>query len=710
MGVDFTDSGIAGLPPMTIETLSKGGDPRVLGWIREAVQEGDRINRSDPSYDQMEVGAQYVSGNQSIDPANAAIKSPTYIPGLQLNESRKAMQGHVSALTDIKPLFAYKSMNPAFALQADLVNKLTVAWWITRMVDITLGDVVKYAWAMGTGDMVDDWSPTASPTGDCVVSARDPRDTLPIRPATHSSSVQDWEGVVFREAHTVNVLRGLYPTLAGGFRPTTDSLLNTLMGRWKQYAMRFVSPAADTLSGLDIPAAASRVRSGECLLYKTYLTDRSRNLTQKDIPMGTPGATWSYVVKPGGYLYPYKRLIVATPDMLVYDGPSPYWHGQFPVSRLKLWSLPWQFLGIPALNDLRPVQDGINTTAQDLMLGIRKWMDPAVSYDRSAVSETFMRLFDPRRTGQKVKLTQMGVERGFKIHEGPAPQVLAIALQTLIYLQSQFADKSGTPNLQQLMELRQLPGAETIQRYWEALTPELRQEGRQVESFMRDTAERLKTLRFQFESNAKRVAILGDAGQLLQDFDFEPSAMVPAMQQGDPGYQPDLDASLPRHERAKAFHKTIIFTLAPNSILSMNATEGKMLRLQLARGGMYDFWSLCESLEIPNVGAPPAIMLPPLDPAKAKAEIEQMMLLPGGAAQLMGKYSIDPMTGAILEQRIPNTVTERLIAQQQLGLGMTESPAGRKASGQAPPQMEQKSDGRTTVTESKHEPGPNSDR
>ena len=35
-------------------------------------------------------------------------------------------------------------------------------------------------------------------------------------------------------------------------------------------------------------AAASRVRSGECLLYRTYLTDRTRNLTQKPIPMGTP--------------------------------------------------------------------------------------------------------------------------------------------------------------------------------------------------------------------------------------------------------------------------------------------------------------------------------------------------------------------------------------------------------------------------------------
>jgi hypothetical protein len=35
-----------------------------------------------------------------------------------------------------------------------------------------------------------------------------------------------------------------------------------------------------------------------------------------------------------------------------------------------------------------------------------------------------------------------------------------------------------------------------------------------------------------------------------------------------------------------------------------------------------------------------------------------------------------------------------------LGIGMTENPAGRKASGQEPPHTETKSDGRQTVSES----------
>ncbi len=316
-----------------------------------------------------------------------------------------------------------------------------------------------------------------------------------------------------------------------------------------------------------------------------------------------------------------------------------------------------------------------------------------------------MRLFDPRRTGGKVKLTAEGAREGFKVQDGPPPQVIALALQTLEKMRGIFGELSGTPNLMQLMELRQLPSADTIQRYWEALTPELRQEGRQAEIFLRDVADQHKSLRFQYESNARRVTILGDAGQTLSDFDFDPEQMVPSMAPTDPktgqptpGYQPEFDKALPRDKRAKAFQKTIVFTIAPNSILALNAQEQQMKKVQLAREGLYDCWSLWEALEIGNAGSPPPIPLPPLTPPDP-AVVQQAI------AMGTGQYTLDPMSGQILEIRAPVTITERMQAQQLLGIGQLVSPAGRKASGQQPPKMEQKSDGLTTVNESGHPAG-----
>lgn len=708
----FSDSGIYGLRPMTLDSLEKG-DHSAVGWVREAVQEGDRFNRADPMYDAMELGMQYVVGEQRPTTIGGS-GGPAYLPKLTLNESGKAMEMHVAALTDFQPVFGYKSMNPAFTTQASLINQLTIHWWITAMADIELGNCIKYALAAGTGDLMVEWDPDAGFHGDNTISARDPRDTLSWRPALHNKSIQDWEGVVVREAHSVNVMRGKFPDKANVFRPSTDSLLSTLMGWWRRQAARLVSPAADTLAGLDTPAAASQRRQGDVVLYRTWINDRTRNLTGKPIPMGTPGAAWAYVVKHGELLYPRKRMILCTPETLLYDGPNPYGHGMFPINRLKLQSVPWQFLGIPMLADLIPMQDGINHTIQAVLLGIDKWLNPAVKYNRGAVSESLMRLYDARRPGAKVKVNLDGMKEGFGHIEGPNAQVLKLALETTMFLLGRFDDRSGTPNLEQLLALRQLPSADTIQQMTQAMTPQIRQKGRQVEGFLRDVAEQLKVNRFQFESNAKRVVTLGDAGLTLQDFDFDPGTMVPAMQATDPDYQPEFDAALPFDQRAQAFHKTIVFTIAPNSILAMNAMEGKMMRLQLTRMGMCDVWTLAEALDIPNYGVPPAIPLPPLDPAAAQAEVAQLMqsgqIIPGPAGVTIGgKYVLDPMTGQLLEVRVPITVIERLQAQQLLGIGMTENPAGRKASGEAPPKLEQKSDGRQTVTESKKDPGPNSD-
>jgi hypothetical protein len=251
-----------------------------------------------------------------------------------------------------------------------------------------------------------------------------------------------------------------------------------------------------------------------------------------------------------------------------------------------------------------------------------------------------------------------------------------------------------------------------------------------VEGFLRSLAEQWKVNTFQFMTAKRRIAILGDAGLSLQDFDYDPGTLVPAMSpmksspgqpdpltgmEGpptmapDPQYVPELDASRPYSERAQHFQKLFVFTVAPNSLLAMNTQEGKMMRFQLARMGYYDFWSLHETLETPNVGTPPAIPLPPLTPPTPE-EVMQAQLQAGAAAlgvQIPGmapaKYIMGP-DGQILEIRVPMTVTERLMAQQMLGIGMTENPAGRKASGQESPKSETKSDGqggqRQTTTES----------
>lgn len=709
---DFSSSGVLDLPATSAESLERG-DPRVLSWLKEWIQEGDLINRADPSYDAIERAQQYIVGEQ-LSTDQRKLK---YLPQIIINESRKAMQAHVSALTDLKPVVGWKS-NPEFLAQAHQLNQYAISEWITGMLDLDLGDCVKISLAAGTGDLVVDWDTHAPLGGAHQLSARDPRDTLPLRPSL-SRSPQFWEGVCLREEHTVNVLRGMYPLKAHLFKPSSDTALGKIMGRFRTGLSRLLSPA-DPLDQIASGTAstARRSRRGTVVLYRAYFTDRTRNLTDKTFTLGTPGSNWATVIGPGQPLYPRKRLIVATDDAIIYDGPNTYWHGLFPLARLKLWSVPWQFLGIPLFNDLLPVQDAINETVHDIRLGIKQWVDPDITYNRNAVSEATMRLMDPRRPGKRVR-TNPGFGEPWTKEDGPNPQVLNLATTLWQQLTLKFEGLSGTANLQALLQLRQLPSADTIQKYYEALTPEIRQEARMVELFLRDFAEMIKVNYFQFLSTAKRVQILGQGGVTLNDFDFDPGSMVPALLPGQPGYTPELDATLTtRDERARYFHKSLVFVVAPNSVLAINAQERKMLNLQLARMGYYDFWSLHESLETPNVGAPPAIPLPPLEPPPPTVlmgllgQLTQPGVIQGMAGGVMAPpqftdpttnrtFVLDAASGQLLELRVPTTVTERLQAQALLGIGQTVSPAGRKASGEAPPQVEEKDGGsRTTITES----------
>ena len=689
---EFSDSMIDGLPKASSDTLAHG-DPRILGWLTEAEDEGDRINRDDPNYDTFDTAMRYVAGDQRKRTDRG---SPNYVPRVTINESRKAVQAHVATLTDLKPVFAYKTENPAFKFHAHILNQRTINWWVTTMADLALGDAVKYAVVGGTGDVGVEWDPHLGLGGDNVLIARDPRDTLPIRPG-NQRNLQLWQGVTLREELPINVLRVKWPTKQHLFIKTSpDGVLTKLKGRLRSVVHQLQRPVGDTLSGLDDNVAANpRLPSGGVIVRRTYLMDLTRNMTTKPLTMGPPGTNWAYVVQPGDLLYPRKRLAVWTESGIIYDGPNPYWHGMYPLARLTLWDLPWLRLGVSIMNDTLELQDHINDTSQNIAIGLNKWMKPTVAFDRQAVSETFMKLYDPRKENTRVKLNA-GFGEGFRHVDGPNPQVLALAADWWDRMIAKHNDLTSTSNLEALLQLRQVPGADTIQKFQEAMTPQIRQEARQLESFLRTPAEMVKVNWFQYETKSRWKGLIGDVGEVFGDFDFDPNTFIPALDKSQPEYVPELDTSLSHERRAQFFHKLFQFTISPNSIIALAAQEQKMLRFQLARQGYLDFWTLLDSLEIGNVGTPPPIPLPPLRLPDDPNEILANMAIPG--VNPGGKYIMDPNSGQLLEIRVPQSITERLMAQALLGIGQTVNPAGRKAAGEQAPRTEMKDGGTRPVT------------
>ncbi len=141
---------------------------------------------------------------------------------------------------------------------------------------------------------------------------------------------------------------------------------------------------------------------------------------------------------------------------------------------------------------------------------------------------------------------------------------------------------------------------------------------------------------FQFYNAGRRIQILGEDGVTFEDFDYNPGQMLPDYATGDVA-------------KTIAHISNFSFWIQPNSMLELTQTSKKLLTLQLARMGHIDHETLLEVMEIPNIAQ----------------------------------------------------VNERLNSELDQKIAMlTGAQEGRPPTAQAPPQLQQKGDGRTVVSES----------
>lgn len=639
----------------TPQTYERG----LLSWVNERVAEGMQILENEPSVRDMDKMIAYIMGDQ-IDP-----NRPKELMSIPLNRTKDIVLQSVSALTDIHPLFGYKTENDAFETQSELLTKLAGAWWVNAYADVQLGNVLRYA-LMNTGYVAVHWDQSqAGGRGDISLSPLDPRDVLPIRPS-YGLSVQDWEGVILAETMSVDRARAKWP----GVRIEADNTGGFSQRVWKGIMSLTGNHSVSSRLGTRDRKVPKGVPTVD--VFTVYVKDRS--LWQGDQPrqMGEAGTNWEYTVYPVGWqkptghvatekdarLFPRGRMIIASRSSILYDGPNPYWHGMFPIAKLTLDPWPWSLLGSGLVRDLLPLQDALNEVTNGLLDMVRKVLRPAVIGDKNALPDSLWARLDTRMPGLKVK-TNPARGKAFEISDPPELPVYVFEFWQM--LMSEMDSRAGVANLQALTSLAQAPGADSIEQMKEALTPILRMKGRLLEAFLREVGDMVKANFFQFYSAPRRVEILGDAGLDLQDFDFDPGNMIPSMTPNEPGYVSDYDSTIPLAQRAATHMKNFNFQITPNSLLAISQVSRKMMYLQLNRMGLIDPWSLAEVLEIKNFGAPP----------------------PGA-----------------------DTVVARLQAAMMMGLsgaGMQDQ-EGRKPSGQKPPHMENKktADGgqRQTVSES----------
>lgn len=635
-------------------------ESRVLGYFKEALEEGDAFLHAQKNFNRISDTINAVMGDhQDLRVSNLSSTTSNHVGKLATDL--------VAGMTDIKPFWEYKTYNKRYESHTNVYGKASQHIWLQGMLDLKFADVVKYSISGGSGWAELFWN---TETQQIDLRAWDPRDVIPIRP-TNSLSIQDAYGVIKRRASTVNYVRFLCnevygcPEKAPFIKPDRDgsmvslSLRNTRVG---QLLDKLGNPFRERLFGDRPHQEQPRIPAVD--LYEAEIKDETRNTRSYPVQMGQfydhddpegqykkgdPRNNWSYIVEPGEKLYPGKRTVVFTHTVKIYDGPSIYWHGNFNLCKLTLDPWPWSWLGKAVLWDLLPLQRSLDKHLRVYDDWLEKWARPDVLADKNSTSKAALDRMDTRRAGGKYQHNPIAGKGMQIVYPQPPPPEFFKGLE--FYIQ-EMRELSGVADVSQMMRLNQMPSSDSIEQIMEAMSPSVRLRSRVIEAFMREFAMMFAYHISQFMTMSQRMSVMGADGITPEDYSYDPGTLIPSFIHAS-DFNPDgtvkgeafARGPLPRLQRAREFIRQFSFQITPGSLLASSEVQRKLLYLQLSRAGLIDHWTLLEVLGIPNVGTPPL--------------------------------------GA-------NSITDRLQAEQQMGLGMQVNPAGRKASGQSMPRLTMK--------------------
>lgn len=633
----------------------------ILGFVNEAIEEGDAFLRAQKGYGKIAEAEKVVEGEM-------ASSGPRGLSSVSANHAQKASSQLVASMTDTRNFWEYRTFNRRFEKQTQILGKWSLHLWLNKQWDMRFADLIRMINYAGTSYAHIRWD---SRLQEQALSAEDPRDVIPIRPADYHT-IQTAFGVLLRRKRTINYLRSAYfpndPARQALITPSSDgSMAGGDDSRYQRLVDKLVSP---------FHAAQARQRGGTkgppriptCEERILYLDDQETNRTRDIVykgdwhlrpvddcrqceVQGTPHAlnNWSYKVFPGDKMWPNKRMIATTDNgVLLYDGPSPYWHGLYPFPKLTLDPHPGSWLGRGLIWPVLPMQEFMNKLLRVLDNHFQKWQQPDLFVDKNATSQSEFRKINTARPGLKMRHNPIAGKAAEIRYPDPLPGYF---FDTVRFAIEEIGTLSGAHDMSQMLKLNQLPSANAVEQLMEKMTPEVRMRSRILEAFTREFATILAYNIAQFKTEAETLIVLGPDAVTPEAFDWDPGTFIPAYihagdfdKDGNPTAEALSRGPLPRMNRAREFMRQMSMHIAPGSLLAASEIERKLIYTQGLREGVIDFQTWADVMGIPNFGE-----------------------IPGA------------------------TIIEKLKWQSENGLGAAAQGPGRPPTGQQPPQQQIKS-------------------
>lgn len=541
-------------PELITAATSDSGDLNYVGgteleyrartryWLEAAYEEARFELSQNEEIKKVEKYIEYIAGKQWPS------RRPSYRASPTNNRIWRLLWEMISLLTDIRPVFEIKAMKKEYEEQAQMLNKVTRSWWLNSDADMSLAMIIIYAiLTTGYGKLTWD-EELRNGMGDMDLMPLGPKEVLTLKPR---HTLQSAQAVIYKSIRPLGWFKQKFGS--AGHRVAADpgfSRYASEPGRPSHIpSMIFDGLSPQMKHVVGDPGKVSDSAYPQALYREFWIKDWTYNTSSAPVSLGRPKSNWHYVVQPGQRLYPRGRLLAMGGEHVLYDGPNPYWHGQYPFAVLRMNAVPWQFLGLSDMGPLIPLQDIVNNILAGVLDMIKKAVNPGFYGPKNAFSESTWDSIDWSMPGMKTGYNPMTTQ---KPEFAPQPQLPSFVMQTLQTVSREMDQSSGIAAISEMMRKKQVPSGDTIEQMKDAQQTPLRLKGRNIEIFLRDLGSQNIFNIFQFYSAERRMFMLGQEGLTFEDFDWDPGTAVPA------GVSPE--------QHAKSFQ----FMVQPGTLLNAN--------------------------------------------------------------------------------------------------------------------------------------------
>ena len=550
-------------------------------------------------------------------------QSANYRSRLNTNRLKRNIREVVSVLSRLRPFWGYQTDNTAYESEAAEMNRVTRSWYMSTFADRAVKEALQYAAATGRGWLHPIYRRDMAGTGkgDIELLTFGAPSVLP----TQLPSNGDWQkayAVTILDEWPIYMAHGMFPEYQDRLVPSSskfwyqnDAVRYAAQGNWWQRAFR---ATAGKRNEPGLPELLIPIR-------KTYVIDLTLNTTDKPIPMGEPGSSWFYQVPyigqdiPAGHddhgnqltrkanendarLYPYRRLIMSSDKVKLYDGPAFDWHGMFPGVSFCPDSWPWEPLGFSLVHDGFDINESLKEIDRGVMDIVRARLNPSMAFDSNAVAMKEMRRFDPFQPNARYSYD--GTATDAPPARPALPEEYLRIPPELLTARQVYQDGLDSQlcinDVAALAKARTIGAVDQIEKIMEMQGPIITDMSRSMEPPMRDLGKMVQYDILQYYTTTRIMQEIGVNNMPMKTFDFDPASIVPS-------HLPNEDRSKPssadKIKRARNFADNLQFMIEPNSLHEIQQMEYKLGLVQLIKAGVkLPSSALAEAWNIRNYG------------------------------------------------------------------------------------------------------------